>query len=62
MHELKMHDVGDAIRHFIVQNRIGCNGLKIQFADGQHLGSHIRRNAFPIRLIGALDNGSSVYF
>ena len=55
--ELNLDIRGEAIRSYITAHAIGHNGLKINFADGQRSGSHIRRNAFPKILIEAIDNG-----
>ena len=53
----------DALRAFIRNSEIGCNGVKLRFADGiQHHGRHIRRRALPKDILAKLDSGMSILF
>ena len=48
----------DALRAYIRNTEIGCNGVKLRFADGiQHHGMHIRRSALPKDILAKLDSG-----
>ena len=53
----------DALRAFIRNTGIGCNGVKVRFADGiQHHGTHIRRRALPKDMLAKLDSGMGIIF
>ena len=48
----------DALRAYIRNTEIGCNGVKLRFADGiQRHGTHIWRSALPKDLLAKLDSG-----
>ncbi|XP_068686045.1 uncharacterized protein [Montipora foliosa] len=48
---------GDALRSFVRRKGIGCNGVKLRFADTtQHHGTHIRRRFLPTDLLAKLDS------
>ena len=49
----------DVLRSYIRRHGIGCNGVKLRFADSaaQHHGTHIRRSALPLEILAELDSG-----
>ena len=54
--ELNLDIAGEAICNYVTSNVIGHNGMKVDFADGQHSGTHICRSAYSKVLIGAIGN------
>ncbi|XP_068733810.1 uncharacterized protein [Montipora capricornis] len=48
---------GDVLRSFVRRKGIGCNGVKLRFADTtQHHSTHIRRRFLPTDLLAKLDS------
>ncbi len=58
IYHLNLDIAGEAICNYVASNAIGHNGMKVSFADGQRLETHIHRNAYPKAIIDALDNGN----
>ena len=49
---------GEELRAHIRLSGIGCNGVKLSFADGGAFGSHVQRTHLPPDLLQKLDTGN----